>query len=177
MRNRSELVLDLRKLGLIDRPGEWSRLDTTVPAPEDLRIEMIGVPEGSPIELALQLESVVEGIYVSGSVRAAAQGQDARTLEDLELPLDVAITELFVYEREPGDEDSYTVDRDRLDLEPAIRDAVVMALPFRPVKDEDEDEDGEDFRYTLGEDLPESVPETDPRWSALKNLLDEKKES
>lgn len=175
MRNRSELVLDLRKLGLIDRPGEWTRLDTTVPAPEDLRIEMIGVPEGSPMELALQLESVVEGIFVSGTVRAAAQGQDARTLEDLELPLDVAITELFVYEREPGDEESYTVDRDRLDLEPAIRDAVVMALPFRPVKDEDED--GEDFRYTLGEDLPESVPETDPRWSALKNLLDEKKES
>lgn len=173
MRNRSELVLDLRKLGLIDRPGEWTRLDTTVPAPEDLRIEMIGVPEGSPMALALQLESVVEGIFVSGTVRAAAQGQDARTLEDLELPLDVAISELFVYEPEPGDEESYTVDRGRLDLEPAIRDAVVMALPFRPVKDEDD----EDFRYTLGEDLPESVPETDPRWSALKNLLDEKKES
>lgn len=173
MRNRSELVLDLRKLGLIDRPGEWSRLDTTVPAPEDLRIEMIGVPEGAPMGLALQLESVVEGIYVSGSVRAVAHGQDARTLEDLELPLDVAITELFVYELEPGDEESYTVDRDRLDLEPAIRDAVVMALPFRPVKDDD----GEDFRYTLGEDLPESVPETDPRWAALKTVLDEKKES
>ncbi|GAA4284910.1 DUF177 domain-containing protein [Brevibacterium daeguense] len=173
MRIKSELVLDLRKLGLIGSPGEWSKLDFTVSAPEDLRLEMIGVPVGSPLHLALQLESVVEGIYVSGSVRAVARGQDARTLEDLELPLDVAITELFVYEAEPEDEESYRVDRGRLDLEPAIRDAVVMALPFRPLKDED----GEDFRYTVGEEIDDDDAEADPRWSALKSLLDEKKES
>ncbi|GAA1997108.1 YceD family protein [Brevibacterium samyangense] len=168
-RNDSELVLDIRKLGLMDKPGEWSTLTTTVAAPEDLRIEVIGVPAGSPLELDLRLESVVEGIYVSGNVKAVAQGQDARTSEDIELPLDVAVTELFVYELDPEDEESYVMDNGRLDLEPAIRDAVVMALPFRPLKDGD----AEDFRYTLGEDIVEEVPEADPRWSALKDLLDE----
>lgn len=174
MRNHSELELDLRKLGLMDRPGEWSRLDITAAAPADLRIELIGVPAGSPMQLDLQLESVVEGIYVSGSVRAVAEGQDARTLEDLELPLDVAITELFVYESAPEDEESYVVSGDRIDLEPAIRDALVMALPFRPLKDGD---DGGDYSYTLGEDIDAGADEDDPRWSALKSLLDEKKES
>lgn len=174
MRKNSELVLDLRRLGLMDRPGEWSRLDITAAAPEDLRIEMIGVPVGAPMHLDLQLESVVEGVYVSGSVRAVALGQDARSLEDFELSLDVTLSELFVYEAEPGDEDSYTIERDRVDLEPAIRDAVVMALPFRPLKDGD---DGGSYRYTLGEDIVDPEPEDDPRWAALKSLLDEEKES
>ncbi|WP_349827566.1 YceD family protein [Brevibacterium litoralis] len=165
----SELVLDLRALGLLDSPGEWSQLSQTVPAPADLRIEVIGVPAGSPLALDLRLESVVEGIFVSGTVNATARGQDARTSEDIELPVSTTVEELFLYEVDPEDEESYGIDHGRLDLEPAIRDAVVMALPFRPLKDGD----AEDFRYTLGEEIVEDVPETDPRWSALKDLLDE----
>lgn len=173
MKKSSDLVVDVRALGLAGSPGSWERLETTVEAPEDLRIELVGVPEGSPLRLELQLESVVEGIYVSGTVRATAQGQDARTLEDLEIGLDVPIEELFVYEADEDDEESYVIDHDSLDLEPAVRDAIVMSLPFRPLKDGD---DG-DFRYTVGEDIAEPAAEEDPRWAALKSMLDEKKES
>ncbi|MBU8579350.1 DUF177 domain-containing protein [Brevibacterium luteolum] len=171
MSSRSDLIVDLRSLGLADRPGEWTRLERDVAAPADLRIEMIGVPTGSPLHLDLQLDSVVEGIFVSGTVTATAQGQDARTLEDLEVPLNVELSELFAYEVEEGDEETYPVDRDRIDLEPAIRDALVMALPFRPLKD---GEDADEFRYTVGEDIVEEAPEDDPRWSELKRLLEEK---
>jgi uncharacterized protein len=145
----------------------------TVRAPEDLQIELIGVPAGDPVELDLRFESVVEGIFVSGSVRATARGQDARTLEDLDLPIDVRIDELFVYEADPQDEESQLVQAGLLDLEPAVRDAVVMSLPFRPLKDGDEGE----FHFTLGEDITEDEPEEDPRWAALKSVLNEKKES
>lgn len=172
MKGSNPLILDLRAMNLLDKPGEWTKLDESVPAPEDLRIEMIGVPAGSPLHLSLQLESVVEGIYVSGSVRATAEGEDARTLEHLELPLNVAINELYVYEREPEDEDSYAVEHGTLDLDPAIRDAVVMALPFRPLAQPDHGE----FNYTVGEDL-EPEEDSDPRWSALRSLLEEEKES
>lgn len=167
-----DLVLDLRSLGLFQKPGEWLKRTMTVSAPDDLRNEMISVPQGSPVDLELQLESVAEGIYVTGSIKAVAKGQDARTLEDMTLPLDVALTELFVYERPHEDEDSYLIEAGMLDLEPAIRDALVMSLPFRPLKSGD---DGE-FSYTVGA-TNEPVEDTDPRWSTLKSLLEEEKES
>ena len=175
MKQRSELVFDLRSMGLLQKPGEWDRVEITAPAPEDLRIEVIGVAEGTPMDLKLMFESVVEGIYVSGTVSATATGQDVRTLEELELPITVDINELYLYTPEPGDEESYVIDHGRLDLEPAIRDAVVMALPFSPVKDPDTDGD---FHYTVGEPAEDVVEDTaDPRWSALKSLLETKKES
>ena len=173
MDRASEFVIDVRRLGLTSAPGSWESIAKTVRAPEDLRIELIGVPAGDPVELDLRFESVVEGIFVSGSVRATARGQDARTLEGLELPIDVRIDELFVYEADPQDEESQLVQAGLLDLEPAVRDAVVMSLPFRPLKDGDEGE----FHYTLGEDITEDEPEEDPRWAALKSVLNEKKES
>ena len=120
----------------------------------------------------MQLESVDEGIYVTGTVSATAKGQDARTLEDMTLPLNVDITELFVYDRPQEDEDSYEIENGMLDLEPAVRDALVMSLPFRPLKSGEEGE----FHYTVG-DVEEPVDDTDPRWSTLKSLLTEEKES
>lgn len=173
MDRASEFVIDVRRLGLVGSPGSWDSLVKTVRAPEDLRIELIGVPAGAPMELDLRFESVVEGIFVSGTVRATAQGQDARTLEDMELPIDVAIDELYVYDADTQDEEVQPVQAGLLDLEPAVRDAVVMSLPFRPLKDGDEGE----FHYTLGEDITEDEPEEDPRWAALKSVLNEKKES
>lgn len=169
---RKDLQLDLRKLGVADKPGAWTDVDVTVAAPEDLRNEMIGVPEGNPLTVRLRLESVVDGIYASGTFEALAKGQDARTLEDLELPLSVDVQELFVYER-GEDEDSYAVERDKINLEPLIRDAVVMALPLNPVESDD---DGE-FSYTVGE-FPEDeeAGSINDRLAALKHQL-EKKES
>ncbi|WP_309130991.1 DUF177 domain-containing protein [Brevibacterium sp.] len=172
MKKRSEFVYDLRSMGLLGRPGEWERVNTTLPAPADLKIEVIGVAEGSPLALELMFESVSEGIYVSGSVSAVARGEDVRTLDEIELPIDVDINEMYVYEQADGDEDSYVIDRDQLDLEPAIRDAVVMALPFSPVAD-----DSEEFSFTLGEDPDDEVGEEESPFAALKDLLDEKKES
>ncbi len=49
------------------RAGELRPWKRVVSAPADLGIAMIGVPEGSPVELDLTLESVVEGIWVSGT--------------------------------------------------------------------------------------------------------------
>ncbi|MGO2859959.1 MAG: YceD family protein [Brevibacterium sp.] len=172
MKNRSEYVFDIRSMGLLGHPGEWERVNTTLSAPADLKIEVIGVAEGSPMTLELMFESVSEGIYVSGTVSAVARGEDVRTLEAIELPIDVDINEMYVYEQAEGDEDSYVIDRDQLDLEPAIRDAVVMALPFSPSEDR-----SEEFSYTVGEDLEVDDGESESPFASLQSLLDEKKES
>ena len=67
---RSGLVLDTHELGR--RAGALKLVQTTVEAPTDLGIEVIGVPAGSPIELDLRLESAVEGVLVTGTARGRA---------------------------------------------------------------------------------------------------------
>ncbi|WGW13059.1 YceD family protein [Saxibacter everestensis] len=173
---RSDLVFNTRQLGLYRKPGSWRKLELVVKAPADLKIEVIGIEEGSDLSLDLQLESVVEGVYVSGTVRGLASGIDIRTLEPLEREIVAEIQELFVYPDEEFDSDDelYSLDVERLDFEPALRDAMVMALPFRPVAEEDDTE----FSYQTGDSAESDNEESDdPRWSALKSLLDEKKES
>ena len=69
---RAPLVLDTRELGR--RPGSQREVSRTVPAPADLGIEVLGVPEGSPVELDLRLEAVMEGVLVTGR-REPARGR------------------------------------------------------------------------------------------------------
>ena len=105
------LVVDTRELGR--RPGSMRPLHTTVPAPGHLSIEVVGVPEGSPLELDLRLESVMEGVYVSGTVIAQLSGECGRCLDPFEDELEVEIGELFAYENSTtsetvDDEDRFT---------------------------------------------------------------------
>lgn len=129
---RSPLVISTHDLGR--GPGVMRELTLEVPAPADLGVELLGVPEGSPLELELRLESVVEGVLVSGSVRARLAGECARCLAPVEDELDVTFQELYVYpDRDAEVEGVARLDDELLDLEPALRDSVVLALPFQPV--------------------------------------------
>lgn len=170
---RSPLVVDTRELGR--RPGASQRITRTAPAPADLGSEVVGVPQGSDVELRLLLEAVMEGVLVSGTVSATTAGQCVRCLDDVEAALEVPVQELYAYPRPPGsprpeDEDLLELQGDLLDLEPAVRDALVPALPFQPVCREDCP--GLPTRYGVDDDeagdgagaLPEDV---DPRWAAL----------
>ena len=73
------------------------KLQRTVPAPGDLGSEVIGVPAGSDLELDLRLESVMEGVLVSGSARGRATGECVRCLDDVERDVDVDFQELYNY--------------------------------------------------------------------------------
>jgi len=158
----------------------------TVPAPEDLGTVVIGVPAGSDLELDLRLESVLEGILVSGSVRGRAVGECVRCLEEVVEDVDVSVQELYYYpERaraavaEGGDEEEVReLDGDLVDVEPAIRDAVVPALPFRPVCTPDCPGLCPECGVRLAEAGPDHLHETrDPRWAALGRVFDDTKES
>ena len=65
-------MLDPRELGR--RPGSQREVSRTVPAPADLGIEVLRVPEGSQVELDLRLEAVMEGVLVTGTAQAALEG-------------------------------------------------------------------------------------------------------
>lgn len=128
---RDDLVLDIRELGR--RAGSMLPLDRTVPAPPDLGSGMAVVEPGSPMRLSLRLESVVEGVLVSGTVAVTVVAECARCLDPVEWDETVAFSELFVYESRPGEEELPVLDGDLLDLEPVVRDAIVLALPLAPL--------------------------------------------
>ena len=183
---RSPFVLDTHELGR--RPGSMRRARLTVPAPGDLGTDVIGVPAGDDLELDLQLEAVVEGVFVSGSVRARAVGECVRCLDEVVENLDVAVQELYVYPgraevaKENGDdeEDLPELDGDLVDVEPAVRDAVVTALPFQPLCRDDCPGLCSICGAHLADDPQHQHETLDPRWAALGGLqstLDEKRES
>lgn len=169
---RAPLVLDTRELGR--RPGSMRRLARTVPAPGQLGTGMIGVPAGAPVELRLRLEAVMEGVLVSGTVRAPLSGECARCLDAFAAELEVELQELYVYpDCAPDDDEALRLEGDLLDLEPALRDAVVVDLPLAPTCREE----CPGLCATCGERLAElpaghAHDVLDPRWAALARLGD-----
>ena len=97
---RSGLVLDTHELGR--RAGAMKQLRAVVEAPAELGIDVIGVPPGSPVELDVRLESVVEGVLVTGTATVAVQGQCVRCLTEISDQLDVDVQELFVHPEQRG---------------------------------------------------------------------------
>jgi uncharacterized protein len=166
-------VLDTRELGR--RPGSEREVSLKVPAPPDLGIEVLRVTEGSPVELDLRLEAVMEGVLVTGTAHASLDGECARCLEPISDDIEVRFQELFVYEDHalPEDEDDEVsmLQDDLVDLEPVLRDAVVLALPFQPLCKEDCPGLCPECGARLAED-PDHAHDaaTDPRWAALADL-------
>jgi DUF177 domain-containing protein len=171
---RSPLVLDTKDLPR--RPGAMRTVDRTVPAPDGLGLELIGVQPGSDLVLDLRLESVSEGVLVSGTVTVTVEGECGRCLRPISDESDVEIQELYAYEHSTTDEttDEDEVGRmqgDLIDLEPVLRDTVVLALPVNPLCREDCPglcpECGAHW-----DELPRdhSHEQVDPRWATLTQL-------
>ena len=132
--------IDLRELGR--RAGALQEVERTAPAPADWRVELIGVPEGADVGLHLRLESVMEGVLVTGELDVPVLGSCARCLEPIEDRLSLDVQELYAYEgsttEATSEEDEVRrVEGDFLDLKPLVRDAVVLSLPLAPVCTED----------------------------------------
>ena len=165
-------MIDTRELGR--RPGSQRQVSRTVPAPADLGIEVLRVPEGSPVEFDLRLEAVMEGVLVTGTADVGLEGECARCLEELEDAVTVHFQDLYVYDDRPSDEEddeTLRLEEDLLDLEPLLRDAVVLALPFQPLCRDDCPGLCIECGARLADD-PDHQHDTpvDPRWAALETL-------
>ena len=179
---RAPLVLDTRELGR--RPGSQRTVTLTVEAPAELGIEILGVPEGSQVMFDLRLEAVMEGVLVTGTASADLEGECARCLEPIEDDFSIDIQELFLYDDsregsakskdDSGDDEETDVRRtegDLIDLEPVLRDAVVLALPFQPLCQDDCPGLCTECGARLADDPDHRHEEpVDPRWAALQDL-------
>lgn len=167
----SPFVFDVRPLGR--RPGSMREHRRQVPSPAGLGTDFVGVPEGTPLTLDVKLESVTEGVLVTGTVSATVTSECARCLDPISDELAVDVVELFAYpdsatDETAGEDEVYRIDVDYLDLEPVVRDVVVPALPWTPLCRPD----CAGLCPTCGErldDLPDghTHEQLDPRWAAL----------
>lgn len=157
-------------------------ISRSVEAPDTIGTDIIAIPTGTPLELDVRLESVVEGVLVSGSVRSTATGACVRCLEPATYPVDVAFQELFAYpdraahHHEVGvdeeDDEVHELEGDLIDLETVLRDAVVPSLPFQPVCREDCPGLCSECGALLADDPEHHHDQVDPRWASLSGLLD-----
>jgi len=170
---RSTFVLDTRELER--RPGRMRRYHVDAIAPGDLGTAVLGVPDGSPVSIDLRLESVTEGIVATGTVTAPVAGGGVRGLDPIGYGATVEFQELYVYpESEAEDDEAFRLDGDDLDLEPAVRDALVLALPFQPVCRPDCPGLCVECGARLADEPGHSHDDRiDPRWAALLRVEDE----
>ncbi|HVW42224.1 MAG TPA: YceD family protein [Amycolatopsis sp.] len=169
---RSPWVFDTRELGR--RAGQSRSLRRKAPVGTALGVpDVIVVPEGSEIELDLLLESVVEGVLVTGTAAASLTGACSRCLDPLDDEVEVELTELFAYPDSTTDttteEDEVSrLIGDKIDLEPVVRDAIVLALPQVPLCSDDCQGLCPECGAKWADLGPGHGHETiDPRWAAL----------
>jgi uncharacterized protein len=136
---RSSFVFDMRALG--KHPGEFKDEKLTASAPDGVGSGLVLVPAGADVALDLRFEAVSEGVLVTGSAVAPLAGECARCLDPLTTSIEVSFQELYRYLPDPGEDkddgEERFLDGDLLDLEPAFRDAVVLALPLSPLCKDD----------------------------------------
>jgi|TARA_B110000914_G_C15182100_1_gene317810 uncharacterized protein len=150
-------------------------MDLSAPAPADLGHDVYGVPEGSTIDLELRFEVIVDGVLATGSASAHASGECVRCLDEIGEDFTVDIQELFLFDG--ATEEEYALEDDQIDLEPVLREAVLLALPRDPwcgpecpgLCPECGARLADDPEHTHGEAI-------DPRWSALSQLTEQPEE-
>ncbi len=178
---RSPLVLDVRNLPR--RPGSMITVTRSVPAPAGLGVAMARVPEGTPIDLDLRLESVLEGVLVTGTADLQVAAECSRCLDPADWQEEIALTELFRYpptdargavveEEDESDDPLPMLEDDLVDLEPTLRDAVVLDLPLAPLCRDDCPGLCSECGVRLAESPGHAHETTDPRWAALAALQD-----
>lgn len=164
---RSELVFDIHEFGR--RPGATKDIVSTVPAPEGMGNDVIGVPVSSPITVDLQVQAVGDGVLATGVAGVQLRGECARCLSPMASQADIDVQELFLFPGvDPDDDEASRIEDDLIDLEPVIRDAVVLDLPFMPLCRDD----CEGLCQTCGANLNDDPDhghdeQPDPRWAGL----------
>jgi len=172
---RSPLVLDVSRLGR--RPGAMQTIRQTVPSPVRIGLDLLAIEAGAPLDLDLRLESVSEGVLISGTVHGPTRGECSRCLGPVTGDVEIALTELFAYpdslteSTTEEDEVGHVIDH-TVNLEQPIIDAVGLALPFVPLCQEDCPGLCPQCGVALASAGPDHGHEQiDPRWAKLTGLL------
>jgi uncharacterized protein len=158
--------LKLNAVELLRQPGAIRIVEVTV---EGEPIGVVHTALGGDIELGLVLEALNDGIAVRGSIGVPWVGVCRRCLVELVGIESVEIDEL--YQKTVIDPDAFIIEDGQLDLNPLVRETVLLALDderlCRP--------DCAGLCPNCGTDrnlerCDCNTDVTDPRWAALDSL-------
>jgi len=152
---------------LLRWPGTTKEVQVTVAAADvefnDSRLT------NEPVDIALHLESLSNGVSVNGTAAATWQGECRRCLTPLTERMAVQVAEL--YQQIPDDPEAYAIENDQINLLPMVRENLLLAVPLGPLCRED----CPGFCPICGNDLSEGDcgcdnTVLDPRWAGLESL-------
>lgn len=163
-------VTDIRR-----QPGTRRHYQREVAIP-DLGISSARVPDDAEIGIDLQLEALSNGLVATGTLIVPWEGECRRCLRNVRSETVIEIREVF--EPRPVGGETYPLADDTVDLEPMVRDAVLLTLPLAPLCSDDCRGPAPDVFPALVEgDEPAgggaegpSEPPSDPRWAGLDAL-------
>ncbi|GAA1487380.1 YceD family protein [Brachybacterium sacelli] len=179
----SPLDVDLRvdAVDLIGRTGSHRHLERTVPAPaREVGGGAMQAPEGQPLAVEVELESVVEGIFAHGTVTAHLEGECSRCLDPVEQDVTARLDELFMYpEKVKADEreDTIMLTGDAVELGTLVRDALAEEADDRPLCREDCPGLCAQCGFRMEDDPEHHHDVIDDRFAALQGLFEETEES
>lgn len=153
---------------LVKRPGSARSIVVDAPL-GDLPVGGSRLAGEGVIHLELDLERILEGLVVRGTIGADWVGSCGRCLRSVSGHLTVGVDELF--EREPVEGETYLLGHDEIDLEPLARDAIGLELPLVPLCRDDCAGLCPECGIDRNEAECDCVAEaSDPRWDALSAL-------
>ncbi len=158
--------VDVREL--LAQPGSSQQVHVTEPVP-DLATELVRVPVEIGVDVDVLLENVVEGILVSGPLAGTFALRCARCLTGFTQEFRIEVHELYT----PGasdQDDQYPLAEGAIDLEPMVRDNVMLSMPFSPLCRPDCRGLCERCGGDRNRNECSCGPEADPRWAALDQL-------
>ena len=163
------LVVHVREL--LNRPGAHRHVVLRGGLP-GVTSPVAKVPPDVPVLVEAEVESVVEGLLVTGEVSTTATVSCVRCLVEHDQEVRVRVQELFALDAREAEEDGYAVlPDDRLPLDTMARDALVLAFPFSPLCRPDcAGLCGVCGANRNEVDCGHSADPVDPRWAALADL-------
>jgi uncharacterized protein len=169
-------VVDVR--ALLGKPGAYERIDLTEPAGEGIGTEVLRVPADAPVRVAVMLESVREGILVTGTAQTVGEAVCSRCLDPVDVPLHADLQELYAWTEADAEVDELGergphLDGEALDLRPAVRDDLILEMPIAPLCDVDCPGLCARCGARLADDPEHAHESDDPRWAALSALKDD----
>ena len=152
---------------LLRRPGTQRHVDVDAPI-DGLVVSSARVPSGAAVGVHVVLEATNDAsLTATGTVTAPYVGECRRCLREVEGVLEAEVQEVF----EAGDAegDTYSLRGEHLDLEPMVRDVVLLGLPLAPLCGDVCE--GPDPVYPVA--VEDEAPEReggDPRWAVLRDV-------
>lgn len=171
------LDLEIDAIDLIHKIGSQRTISRAATSTQPVGDPEFAVRPGDDITVKASLESVDEGIYVTGTASADVHAECSRCLDPVDDHLDVRFDELFSYpEKVPAeleDEDVPVLEGDVIDLGPLVHDAFAMAAPYQPLCREDCPGLCSQCGMRMEDDPDHEHVIYDPRFAALAGLLEQ----